>query len=288
MRNHLITTSLATVVIAGCALAMLGQPADANQSGPGVNDQIWGWSVLCAMHGGEATIDFHPGSGGDVSCKGGRLGGLTCFLYNDTSKSWCDHSKASAQPGAWASSSIDPTTIPLVVQVPVPAGTISLDPAARPQLFDARIAWPATSGVAQGLMVADVHACKLGGGRATAMTRLPESSDSLVVRCEGGVFEGHTCDVAAGMATCFTDSAPLTTSPSLPATEPPATTEPVSPAATKSVSPESTALPTTEPADEPVIEPTAAPTDAGPWTVPEGTLPVFEPAEPSPTTVILT
>jgi hypothetical protein len=60
------------------------------------------------------------------------------------------------------------------------------------------------------------------------------------------------------------------------------------PTETPTETPPPTATAAVTPTDEPVIEPTFEPTDAGPWTVPEGTIPVFEPVEPTPTPVILT
>jgi hypothetical protein len=63
-------------------------------------------------------------------------------------------------------------------------------------------------------------------------------------------------------------------------------TDPTSTATATAPAPPPTA--TVPSPDDPVIEPTFAPTDAGPWTVPEGTIPVFEPVDPTPTPQIFT
>jgi len=178
--------------------------------------------------------------------------------------------------------------------VPEPVTVIEPDAMEPMVVMDAKVAWPATEGVSQGIEVAMVHTCALGGGDATASTRLSVVDEMMTIVCTGGVFSGDTCDFAAGLVTCFNEGAasPMeqpTDAPTEAPASPQVTAEPTSvPTLDATTTPTESPPVTTVPTEQPVIDPTVAPTDAGPWTVPTGTLPVFEPAEPTPTVVILT
>ncbi len=306
------TIPLVLVLLVGIAsIGPLGNQVTANQQGPGVGDQLEGWAILCRMHGGKATLDTSSRTVvslpyGSALCAGGGLDGLFCYIDTDPNSSFCWQFRSGPQvpstPGPWAATGIDPESMPIVATIPTPSE--ATNPASRdmPLIVEAQVAWPTSEGAMQGVEVAQIHACTLGGGTATVTTRLPAIESAATVRCDGGVFDAHTCDFVVGLVTCFNDGPATSTDDTSTPTQAPgsgmpetqaatsestSSTEPTEP--TMPTEPVETAESTAIPTDEPIIEPTAPPpTDAGPWTVPEGTLPVLEPAEPTPTEVILT
>jgi cell division septation protein DedD len=302
--------AIPVVLLIAIAIATISPSVNqvtANQQGPGVGDQLTGWAILCGMHGGKHTVDTSGrtvGSlpHGSVLCAGGGLDGLFCYIDANPNNSFCwqfrSGQQAPSTPGSWSTTGIDPESVPIVSSLPVPAEVANPTSEDIPPIVDAQVAWPTTEGAMQGIEVAQIHACTLGGGTATVATRLPDIESAATVRCDGGFLDANICDYMVGLVTCFTD-APAepqvepTTAPGLPETsdatsESTTPTEPMEPTSPAMPTEATEPRPTTVPTDEPVIEPTAPPaTESDPWTVPEGTLPAFEPAEPTPTEVIL-
>lgn len=291
MKRSMFTLILTITLI---ALAPHLDQVAANQQGPGVGDQLTGWAILCQLNGGKETVDTSSRTvkglpKGSVKCTGGYLDGLFCEIFENPNSSYCT---MNAPSGPLATSGVDAGSLPIISTVPEPVATV--DPSAVEPLViaEAQVAWPATEGVSQGIAVATVHTCALGGGEAIASTRVPEVQSALTIRCEGGVFAGDVCDFTAGLVSCFNESGATVVEQTsdqgeMQATEP-VSKEPTVAPTMAATEPMATAPATAVSTDEPVIEPTFAPTDAGPWTVPDGTLPVFEPVEPTPTEVILT
>jgi hypothetical protein len=85
--QHLVRTVLFAAIVAVLALTSI-QRAEANQSGPGVNDPSQFQKALCEAAGGVGTIEVFRTVGSgltdvQVNCKGGLLDGLRCDNHTD-------------------------------------------------------------------------------------------------------------------------------------------------------------------------------------------------------------
>jgi hypothetical protein len=85
--QHLVRTVLFAAIVAVLAVTSI-QRAEANQSGPGVNDPAQYQKALCEAAGGVGTIEVFRTVGSgltdvQVNCKGGLLDGLRCDNHTD-------------------------------------------------------------------------------------------------------------------------------------------------------------------------------------------------------------
>src|SRR4029079_8074197 len=85
--QHLVRTVLFATTVAVLAVTSI-QRAEANQSGPGVNDPAQYQKALCEAAGGVGTIEVFRTVGSgltdvQVNCKGGLLDGLRCDNHTD-------------------------------------------------------------------------------------------------------------------------------------------------------------------------------------------------------------
>jgi hypothetical protein len=85
--QHLIRSVLFAAIVAVLAVTSI-QRAEANQSGPGVNDPAQFQKALCEAAGGVGTIEVFRTVGSgltdvQVNCKGGLLDGLRCDNHTD-------------------------------------------------------------------------------------------------------------------------------------------------------------------------------------------------------------
>ncbi len=283
-------------------------PAAAEDNSPNAKNTA-GVIQACEMAGG--TVESSPSddrtnsnggpSKGFVKCTGGGMNGVGCATDNSGIYcTWQPPGAPSKSEGSGQEIVVDAQDVTLASELPADAG-ISLMPDAveSPMLVEAVITWNPSAEAATQEGVDLVNGCRLLGG--TEFVAYPDGNPgagSFTVQCDGAVINGLWCAFGVGLSTCFfepgsgpdvaaTGNSTMTpTDAPMPTvampTEPPAQ----QPEASATTAPTTTSEPT--PTEEPVIEPTAPPaTDAGPWTVPEGTLPVFEPAEPTPTEVIL-
>jgi hypothetical protein len=85
--QHLIRSVLFAAIVAVLVVTSI-QRAEANQSGPGVNDPAQFQKALCEAAGGVGTIEVFRTVGSgltdvQVNCKGGLLDGLRCDNHTD-------------------------------------------------------------------------------------------------------------------------------------------------------------------------------------------------------------
>lgn len=286
-RIHILVIAL--LLVAG-GLVFDGNETVGNQQGPGVGDR-WGNLIgLCKLNGGSPLPTTSIDS---VSmrfyCQGGSLDGLYCDIYSDLTYCYWDQVGANAgSPGGRQEVTTIVQDLTFVTDLEVDAmNPLTQVVSSQPMLVEAVISWNPSADAANQAREVQVNACRHLGG-AEFVTQAGD--DMHLVLCEGGLLDGMWCSMGVGANTCFFEPGTgLEATSAEPSSVPPTETSmPTVPAPTEAVT--ETPLPTVPmtPTDEPVIEPTFVdPTTDGPWTLPEGTIPVLEPA-PSPTAGPLT
>jgi hypothetical protein len=301
-RSPHIHIVIAIVVLLAGGLALQVQ----NDVGAMPDNEADVWAKACVGEGGEVHYEFDvDGSVKSVTCTGGSNGSWTAVKTTPgtTDSGWT---------GTGIYGGMDVVTIvedvTLATELPADA-TVPLTPAItdQPLVVEAAVTWNPSAEAANQAGLDMVNRCRrFGGTEAIAHPDGNPESASFTVQCNGGHMNGFWCGFGVGLSTCFfepgtgadaaaTDNSTMTPTdaPSPPVampTEAPAQEPEASPTAAPTETPKVTPTATSEPTptDEPVIEPTFEPTDAGPWTIPDSTIPVFEPVEPTPTPVILT
>jgi hypothetical protein len=288
MRRTPLIRALIVAVLLAVGLAFGNQGTVGNQTGPGINDRLGNLNGLCRLNGGNPP----PATATDTVksrfyCQGGFLDGLYCDVYADLT--YCYWGSVGGKPMT-AGSQVEAVTnvpdltfvseLPAAVDNPIVPGADG-----QPMLVEAIITWNPSGEAATASGLIQVNACRhLGGAERVQRPDGDPESATFTILCQDGLLDGMWCSMGTGLNTCFFEpAAEEATTADTPAPMPTEMQE--APDATPPQSPTEvpTPTPTVPPTDEPVIEPTfvdpTAPDD--PWSLPEGTLPVLEPVEPT-------
>ncbi|MGB3328119.1 MAG: hypothetical protein WBA46_04140 [Thermomicrobiales bacterium] len=273
--KRLVSVVASIVVLSFLVSQALAPPVEANQRGPGVDDQLTGWAVLCRMHGGTVIIDTSSRTVGGlpwgrVECYGGTLGGLVCYIDRDPRENSCyimGHAPGTARPLVSTVSTSNAVLQPLTPAEPVVA--------------PAQVAWVTTEMEGQGVMLAAINACTVLDGTAETGQLSPSDPTSFATHCSGGTLDGHWCQASTIIIACVMESTssplgvepmPAVGAPVAPDAQPVATMAP--PTSTPSAEPSVPPTPTTEP----TVAPTATVVEVTP--TPEPVQPTAEPTTP--------
>jgi hypothetical protein len=307
-KTPLFYLCIALVVLLAGGLMPRFQAAAEDNSAAGKNAA--GIIQACEMAGGtidsssssdDRTNSNHGPSSSTFHCAGGGMGGTTCTATNSgIGCTWKPPAAQSMSEGGVQEVVINAQDVTLASELPADATTpLMPDAAGTPMVVEAVITWNPSAEVADQEGVDLVNGCRLLGG--TEVVAHPDGnpeSASFTVQCDGGMIDGLWCAFGVGLSTCFFEpgTGQDAGSGEMPATMPtealPGSGDDADSTPTTTTEPTATATatapaPTVPSPDDPVIEPTA-PADDDPWQLPEGTLPAFEPFDPTPTPVILT